>query len=266
MQSAAGKGWGNLYIPRVGQEVVVSFLEGDPDRPLVTGLVYNAEQVPAYSLPDEKTKSYIKTNSSLGGSGFNEIRFEDKKGEEQLFIHAEKNQDVRTEDESAEWVGSDRHLIVNRHQFEKVEKNKHLTVKGDQNEKIDGTVSLQTGIDLQEKVGMNRAIDAGMEIHLKAGMNLVLEAGMSITLKAGGGTVVVGPTGVAVTGTTVMINSGGAAGSGSGSSPADPELPREADTAESGEKSSGTPPSAPLTQHARAFKNASRLGLPFCQV
>ncbi|MGB5600568.1 MAG: type VI secretion system tip protein VgrG, partial [Thiothrix litoralis] len=91
----AGKNWGAMHIPRIGQEVIVEFLEGDPDHPIITGRVYNGEQIPPYGLPANKTQSGIKSRSSQGGSGanFNEIRMEDKKGAEQLYIHAEKNQD-----------------------------------------------------------------------------------------------------------------------------------------------------------------------------
>ena len=107
-QSIAGKGWGAMFIPRIGQEVVVSFLEGDPDRPLITGVVYNADQMPPYTLPDEKTKSSIKTNSSKGGGGSNEIRFDDDKGSEQIFIHAQKNQDTVVENDETVKIGGNR--------------------------------------------------------------------------------------------------------------------------------------------------------------
>ena len=143
-QNWAGTGWGAMIIPRIGHEVIVDFEEGDPDRPLITGRVYHGVNKPPYKLPDEKTKSTIKTNSSKGGEGFNEIRFEDKKGEEQIFIHAEKNQDNRVKEDSLEWVGKDRHLIIKSEQLELVESNKHLTVKGDHNEKVDGTVSIES--------------------------------------------------------------------------------------------------------------------------
>src|SRR5690606_2699053 len=86
-QAWAGPGWGFLFIPRIGMEVIVSFLGGDPDRPIVTGCVYNGSNPTPYTLPDEKTKSTIKTNSSLGGGGSNELRFEDKKGSEEVYIH-----------------------------------------------------------------------------------------------------------------------------------------------------------------------------------
>jgi len=119
-QGWAGKGWGQMFIPRTGQEVVVSFLEGDPDRPLVTGAVYNAEQTVPYTLPDEQTKSTVKSMSSKGGGGFNEIRLEDKKGSEQVFIHGEKDEDIRIKNDAREWIGEDRSLIVIRDQMEKI--------------------------------------------------------------------------------------------------------------------------------------------------
>lgn len=90
-QTWAGAGWGTIFIPRIGMEVVVDFLDGDPDRPLVTGCVYNATQTVPYALPDNKTRSTIKTNSSTGGGGFNELRFEDKAGSEEVFFQAQKD-------------------------------------------------------------------------------------------------------------------------------------------------------------------------------
>ncbi len=99
-QNWAGKRWGAVFLPRIGQEVIVDFLDGDPDQPIITGRVYNGESMPPYTLPDEKTKSAIKSYSSKGGGGFNEIRFEDKKGSEQLFLHAEKDQDNRVKNDS----------------------------------------------------------------------------------------------------------------------------------------------------------------------
>jgi type VI secretion system secreted protein VgrG len=87
----AGAQFGAMFIPRVGQEVIVEFLEGNPDRPIITGRVYNASVKVPYALPGEKTKSTIKSNSSTGGGGFNELRFEDKKGSEEIFINAQKD-------------------------------------------------------------------------------------------------------------------------------------------------------------------------------
>jgi len=241
----AGKGWGGMMIPRIGTEVIVEFLEGDPDQPIVTGRVYNGECMPPYALPGEATKLAIKSSSSKGGGGFNEIRLEDKKGSEQVFIHAEKNQDVRVKNDSLEWIGHERHLIVKSNRLEQTEGDQHLTVKGDQNEQIDGTVSLKAGKDLQQKVGSKVGIDAGQEIHLKGGMNIVIEAGTSVTLKAGGAFIVIGPAGVTISGVPTQINNGGSAGSGAGCSPTAPKAPTEADKADPGEVSDAQGREAP---------------------
>jgi type VI secretion system secreted protein VgrG len=274
-QQWAGKRWGAMFLPRIGQEVIVDFLEGDPDQPIIVGRVYNAESMPPYALPEAQTTSTLKSLSSKGGGGYNEIRFEDKKGEEQIFIHAERNQDIRVKNDVLETVDRDTHLIVGRDRLELVKGDQHRHVQGDDNGKVDGTVSLQAGMDMQEKVGMKYALDAGMEVHLKAGMNIVIEAGLSITLKAGAGFIVVGPAGVTVSGVPILLNSGGAAGSGSGSAPEMPQAPQEADRGEAGEKDapvSRTPVSnAPLPRSAVALaqadvlRDAAKSGVPFCE-
>ena len=111
-QGWAGRSWGAMFLPRIGQEVVVSFLEGDPDKPLITGSVYNGYAHPPYALPDNKTKSTLKSNSSKGGDGFNEIRFEDKKGGEQIFIHSQRRMDVRVRGTLYETVYGNREIRV----------------------------------------------------------------------------------------------------------------------------------------------------------
>jgi type VI secretion system secreted protein VgrG len=143
----AGKNWGFVCHPRMGQEVVVEFLEGDPDRPLITGRVYNAEQMPPYNLPANATQSGIKSRSSKGGSpaNFNEIRMEDKKGSEQLFIHAEKNQDIEVENDETHWVGHDRTKTIDHDETthvkhdrtETVDNNETITVHGNRTETVD---------------------------------------------------------------------------------------------------------------------------------
>jgi type VI secretion system secreted protein VgrG len=264
-QSSAGTGWGTIYIPRIGQEVIVDFIEGDPDRPLITGSVYHTINMPPYRLPAEKTKSSIKSNSSPGGGGCNEIRFEDKKGEEQLFIQAEKQQDHRVKKDSLEWVGNERHLIVTKDQLEKVGGDQHLTVLGDRNEKVDGTVSLKIGRDLQQKVGVMHALDAGQDIHLKAGMQVVIEAGAQLTLKVGGSFIDIGPAGVTIKGAMVMINSGGVAGYGSGASPEAAKDPKEADRADPGTSDKPAPSQSVIAgPQAAAYKSAAESGAPFC--
>ena len=221
-QSWAGKNWGSIFIPRVGQEVIVEFLEGDPDRPIVTGSVYNARSMPPYDLPANATMSTIKSNSSKGGQGFNEIRFEDKKGKEQIFVHGEKNLDVRVKNDTYESIGNERHLVVKKDQLEKVEGDKHsmvtgdrlsktdgdqgdtiagsrmakidggdhLTVAGDHNVKASGDVNLDGAKNINQKAGMKVSVTAGTDLHEKAGTSYAVEGGTTVHIK-GGMTVVV---------------------------------------------------------------------------
>ncbi|HXB72169.1 MAG TPA: type VI secretion system tip protein TssI/VgrG [Candidatus Acidoferrales bacterium] len=242
-QAWAGKQWGAVYTPRIGQEVIVSFLEGDPDQPIITGSVYNADQMPPYTLPDEKTKSALKTMSSKGGGGFNEIRFEDKKGSEQVFMHGEKDQDIRIKNDRKEWIGQDRHLIVTRDKFEKVERDDHIEITRDQIEKIGrdhhvevagksavkitGSNSLSVTGDVIEEFKANHSSQVTQNLYLKA-MQVVIEASMGMTLKVGGNFITIDPSGVAIKGTMVQINSAGTALSGSPGSLVPPLAPTDA--------------------------------------
>jgi len=215
----SGKKWGFLYLPRLGQEVVVTFLEGDPDQPLIVGSVYNKDQAQHYVLPGEKTKSYIKSNSSKGGAGYNEFRFEDKAGEEQIFMHGQKDLDVRIQNDAREWIIHERHLIVGSDkkpadQREMVFKDKHLKIKKNQEEHIGGDMKFMVGgIDgpgnqdivikkdkkeliegethyhskknRNEKVDLTQSLTVGKDQQEKVNMNHALDAGMDIHLKAG---------------------------------------------------------------------------------
>jgi type VI secretion system secreted protein VgrG len=263
-----------MFLPRIGQEVIVDFLEGDPDRPIITGRVYNGANKPPYTLPEHKTKSTIKSNSTTGGGGFNEIRFEDKKGSEQILLQAEKQQDNRVKKDSLEWVGNERHLMVIKDQLEKVGGDKHLEVTGDQNEKIGGSASLTTAKDLQQKVGARHALDAADEIHLKAGTKVIIESGTQISLKVGGNFIDIGPAGVTIKGSMVLINSGGSAGSGTGASPGIPKAAKEADKAEPGSVDKASPPPKPpppiapadFGPQASSLHQGAQNGTPFCEI
>lgn len=246
-QHWAGNRWGSMFIPRVGMEVLVHFLEGDPDQPIITGCVYKHDAMPPYDLPEHKTKSGIKTDSSKGGKGFNELRFEDKKGEEQVFIHGQKDLDVRIKADRREWIGNDRHLIVHRDRYETVERDEHRIVDrhvyesigvkgaGDYHREVKGKMALKTGGgvshsiggSLGEKVGGSHSEEASQDIYLKAGMKVVIEAGVQLTLKGPGGFVDIGPAGVTIQGTMVLINSGGAAGTGQAVGLVPPTKPEE---------------------------------------
>ena len=225
-QSWAGASWGAMQLPRIGQEVVVDFLEGDPDRPLVTGGVYNGEQQPPYILPDNKTKSTIKSRSTPDGNGFNEVRFDDAKGEDQLFIHAEKNMDVRVKHDQRqsigndyhrlikrdrrEQVGRDRHLLIKRDDIQQITRDRNLTVKGKETIKVVGSRSLSVQGNVSEEFKGNHSEQVSMHYYLK-GMDIVIEAMTGLTLKVGGSFITINAAGVQISGPMIMINSGGAA-------------------------------------------------------
>jgi len=159
----AGKNWGMVAIPRIGQEVIVDFLEGDPDQPIITGRVYNAEQMPPYALPANMTQSGILSRSSKGGTGANanEIRFEDKKGSEQVYIHAEKNQDNSVENDETTDVGHDR--------TEKVGNNETITIGVDRSEKVGNNETIVIGVNRTETVGANETIAIGANRDISVG-------------------------------------------------------------------------------------------------
>jgi type VI secretion system secreted protein VgrG len=159
----AGKSWGAIHIPRIGQEVIVSFLEGDPDQPIITGRVYNGDSMPPYGLPANATQSGIKSRSSKGGgeANFNEIRFEDKKGSEQLTIHAEKNQDVTVENDEVVSIGHDR--------TETVGHDETITVGNNRTEKVGVNETISIGSNRTENVGSNESITIGSNRTISVG-------------------------------------------------------------------------------------------------
>ncbi|MCC7343281.1 MAG: type VI secretion system tip protein VgrG [Bryobacterales bacterium] len=207
----AGKNWGMISIPRIGQEVVVDFLEGDPDRPLVVGSVYNAEQMPPYGLPGNMTQSGLKSRSSKGGGGdnFNEIRFEDLKGSEELYIHAEKDMNTIVENDRNTTIqkGNDSLTIEKGNRSSdiqtggretKIKKNDKLTVQGNIETKADGSI--------KEEAGSTYNLKAGTDMTIEAGMNMTIKAGTQITIQAGSGKIVLNAMGVTITGALVKIN------------------------------------------------------------
>ncbi|WP_136526052.1 type VI secretion system Vgr family protein [Geomonas ferrireducens] len=264
-QPWAGSGWGALFLPRVGQEVVVDFLGGDPDRPIVIGQLHNGQNLPPYQLPLQKTRSCIKSCSTPEGGGYNELCFEDKKGEEQLYIHAQREQVTRVEEDLLEWVGQDRHLVVNRDRLEKVSRDQHLEVLGDCNEKIDGTLSVSVGADLQLKVEATCALQAGELIQIKAAKNVVVESSTQLSLKVGDNFINISAAGVTIVGKMVLINSGGLPAFCTGASPEHPKPPKEAGGA--GAASTGATQVADISQanpQTRSFERANAVHTPLC--
>jgi type VI secretion system secreted protein VgrG len=173
----AGKNWGMVAIPRIGHEVVVEFLEGDPDQPLIVGSVYNADTMPPYTLPGNKTQSGIKSRSSKTGTpdNFNEFRFEDKKGEEQVYLHAEKNYDIVVENNETHSVGADRTKTVSG--------NETAHVKKQRNHSVDKAEIISIGENQNISVGTTYTLEVKDQITLKCGASTItMNSGGEITI------------------------------------------------------------------------------------
>ncbi|WP_299204961.1 type VI secretion system tip protein VgrG [uncultured Amphritea sp.] len=240
-QIHAGGSFGGMFIPRIGEEVIVDFLEGDPDKPLVIGRVYHGLNRPPYKLPEHKTRCTIKTNSTKGGDGFNEIRFEDKKGEEQVFYHAEKDIDQRTKNDHRSWLGNDRHKIVEGKVYSEYRSDEHHLTQGDQFQQVNKNQHVTVDQNLHISVGQKSHLYAGQQIHQKAGQKIYITAGTEIVLKAGSGMVKLDPSGVTITGASIKLNSGGGGGSAAKASPTPPTPPVEAQSDDPGQISEPLP-------------------------
>jgi type VI secretion system secreted protein VgrG len=185
--SWAGKSWGLYQIPRVGQEVVVSFLEGDPDRPLVIGSVYNAEQMPPYELPANGTRSGAKTRTSADGTAdnFNELRFEDKKGSEEIYLHAEKDMQVVIENNQTISVGATKKDKGDR--TATVQNDDKLSVGNDLTVSVTGKETRTVTKDRATTAKANDSLDVTKNYALSAGEQLTLTCGLAkIVLKKDG--------------------------------------------------------------------------------
>ncbi|CRI59592.1 type VI secretion system Vgr family protein [Pseudomonas sp. CCOS 191] len=166
-QATAGKNWGSIQVPRIGQEVIVSFLEGDPDRPIITGRVYNAEQTVPYDLPGGATQSGMKSRSSKGGSpaNFNEIRMEDKKGAEQLYMHAERNMDTVVEQSETLSVGINRTQTVGMLETITIGQDRIRAVRRDD--------MLLVGASKTDSVSTSYLIEVGENLRLVCGKSVI---------------------------------------------------------------------------------------------
>lgn len=174
----AGKNWGGIHIPRIGQEVIIEFLEGDPDRPIITGRVYNADQMPPYDLPANKTQSGIKSRSSKGGgpSRFNEIRFEDKLGAEEIFINAEKDNNIV--------IGHNQSLHVHNNRSSTIASNDSLSVVGAYSRSVGGSESISVSSNRSANIAKNYSLNIGKDKNqtINKGESLSVGEGRSITV------------------------------------------------------------------------------------
>jgi len=236
-QRWAGPGWGAMILPRVGMEVLVEFVDGDPDRPIVIGCVYNGDNHPPYQLPDEKTKSTLKSDSSPGGGGFNELRFEDAKGREEIFLHAQKDLNEKVLHNMSTSVGADQTLSVGNDRTKTVTGFETQTVHKDRSTTIDGSENLHIKGSLNMIVdgGANKgrgpdpsALGAGVaitgEYNISATQKLTLTVGDSkltmdpanislvtktkMTLTVGGSTITLEPSQIGIGSATVVAKGG----------------------------------------------------------
>lgn len=226
-QGWAGPKYGMLAIPRIGHEVIVSFLEGDPDQPIITGRTYNAANIVPYKLPENKTRTVLRTDTH-NGRGANEVRFEDEATKEEIYIHAQKDMNVVVEHDRTDHIKNDSHIFIENDSFKQVDNNFHLTIGGESRTQVSDQQSIFVDDSSHIKTGKNHVIQAGTEIHLNAGQKIVAEAGTELTLAVGGSFVKIDDAGVHIVGSKINMNSGGSAGSGSrfaGVRPTEPIIP-----------------------------------------
>ncbi len=262
-QTWAGNNWGGMVLPRIGMEVVVQFLDGDPDRPLVTGCVVNADSMPPYPLPAHRSRTTFRTSSTPGGGNFNELRFEDSKGKEQVFLRAARDLHVRVQNQERSLIGESSHSRVEKDSFKSVGGNQNLIVEGDAVWQFDESRSIKVASDEEVEIGQN--------LMMKAGNDVVIDAGTRLTLRAGGSWVVIDGSGVAASGPLIRLNSGGSP-NGRRASPDEPDKQENPVDARGGDlaKTKGrdivvAPVELRPVRQIEAFRNAAANATPFIQ-
>jgi type VI secretion system secreted protein VgrG len=184
--SWAGEGFGAVTLPRIGMEVVVTFLEGNPDHPLITGCVPNKVNSVPYPLPEHKTKTVLRSHSSPASGGYNELSIEDRAGQELIYLRAQRDLQQKVGNDSRLEVGNERHETIKGNSIAVLEAEDQRTVSADRKVELKANDYLQVANSSHTRVGQTLVAEAGQQVHLKAGVNLILDAGASLTLKAGG--------------------------------------------------------------------------------
>jgi type VI secretion system secreted protein VgrG len=306
-QPWANQGFGFWALPRVGSEIVVQFLDGDPDRPIVVGSVYNGENQIPYPQPANKTRSGIRTFSTPEGgvNDYNELRFEDKKGEEEIYLQAQKDLNTRVKADATRTVGGDDRVAVEKSQTIKVaadrtvavvkdqktavQGDRHITTAGNEYRITDGDRVANVGSDslqvngdavcetegsLGVRVGQSYALNAQIGIALaaqsavdvKSGMTLALNAQTGLTISCGSSFISLTPAGIFIQGPLVAVQSGGAPLAAKAANPATPRAAQKA--ADAGAISiAESPPVKPATQQRQAgsLADAARSGSAFAE-
>ncbi len=212
-QGLAGAQYGMMALPRVGHEVIVSFIEGDPDQPIVTGRTYHAINKPPYDLPTHKTRTVIRTKTHQG-EGYNEVHFEDQKDHENIYVQAQKDMSLLVKNDRNDDVKNNWILNVDKERFSHIKGTDHLTVEQESRTHIKADQSLFVDGSLHMKHGKNMLMETANETHIKAGDHIVIDARAELTLKAGGSLIKIDASGVSISGAALKLNSGGSAGKG----------------------------------------------------
>jgi type VI secretion system secreted protein VgrG len=194
--SWAGEGFGSVTVPRIGMEVVVTYLEGNPDNPLITGCVPNKVTSVPYPLPANKTKTVLRSQSSPASGGYNELSIEDRAGQELIYLRAQRDLEQRVENDSRLEVGNERRESIKGNSISVLEAEEQRTVTADRKVQLKANDYLQVAESSHTRAGQTVVIEAGQQVHLKAGAHLILDAGASITLKGGGQHIVIGAGGI----------------------------------------------------------------------
>ncbi|HEY8376466.1 MAG TPA: type VI secretion system tip protein TssI/VgrG [Nannocystis sp.] len=209
-QAWAGPGYGAMFIPRIGHEVLVEFIEGDPDRPIITGRIYDGTRTPPYPLPDEKTKSTIKTDSSPGGGGFNELRFEDAKDREEIFIHAQRDKNTVVLRDDTHDIRRHHTTVVGGDQITTVHANQATTVTGGRDIVVGGDQTTSVHGHILSVAAMDHATAVGGDQHLQVQGFQKVEVGLSQQVTVlGDCSWLVGMMVDAIIGTDTIVNIGG---------------------------------------------------------
>ena len=218
-QGWSGNGYGTFSVPRVGSEVLVSFLEGNPDRPVITGRVYHALMDLPDELPSNKTRTILRSRSSPGGRGYNEIYVEDKKKQEEIYVRAEKDLKIQVKNDWSDLTQRNRQSLTGKDVFVGILGETHVYHKKIRKTELGADDHLTIHASRHEQIDKKWLTNVGKEVHIKAGTKIVLEAGTEITIKAGNSFIKLDPAGVHIKGKRIDLNSGGTPGKGSGASP-----------------------------------------------
>lgn len=213
-------GLGNIIIPRIGHEVLVDFINGNPDRPIIVGRVFNASHMPVYKLPDNKTRALWRTKTykrttgdalseaedlDTKAPGANELRFEDATGKEEVFLHAERDMNTRVRHNETHKVGRDVEISVGKNRKERVGKNEEILIEGNRKEEVKGTETITVHKDRKVEIKSNDTLDVTKKITIKAGDSIDISAANKITLSVGGSTITLDPTSIKISTTTLKM-------------------------------------------------------------